>query len=314
VPSHEIVPIPTNLHGPFDRSLRPILRVASGDRILTATPDAGWGQIVQPDPFATPVKIEGISEEVQQGHALIGPIAIEGAEPGDALEIRLETIRPGGWGWVSSGGWPSEFNKRLGLYEVEHYRMQWRIADGQATDANGRTLTLSPFLGWIGLMPAADGPHSTTPPRRVGGNIDCRELVAGTNLFLPVEVEGGMLSFGDGHAVQGDGEVAGPALECPMERVEMTVVLHKGVAPDLPFANTPAGWVALGFGQQLDDAMYDALGSLVDRLAGTLAISRQEALTLCSMKASLRITQIVNEVKGVHALLPTEALKELGLG
>lgn len=312
--SHELLPTPETLHGAQDRSLRVALRVSSGDRIVAQTPDAGWSQIMQPDPYAIPPeKIEGVLPERRNGHALLGPIAVEGAEPGDLLEIRLETIRPGGWGWTAAGGWPSEFNKRLGLFEVEHYRMHWRIAGGRAVDANGRTVSLSPFLGWIGLMPAAEGPHSTTPPRRVGGNIDCRELVAGTSLFLPVEVEGGLLSFGDGHAVQGDGEVAGPALECPMERVEMTVIVHKGAATVLPYANTPAGWVALGFGEQLDDAMYNALGSLVDRIAEALSISRQEALTLCSMKASLRITQIVNETKGVHALLPTEALKELGL-
>jgi len=303
----------TVLHGAFDRSLTPIGTVASGDRIIASTPDAGWHQIVQPDPFGTHLKLEDIPADHMTGHALMGPFAVEGAEPGDALEIQLETIRPAGWGWSAAGGWPSEFNERLGLVGKDHLRRGWRIADGLATDAFGRTVALSPFLGWIGLMPAADGLHSTTPPRRVGGNLDCRELVAGTSLFLPVEVEGALLSFGDGHAVQGDGEVAGPALECPMERVEMTVVLHKGAAPSLPYAHTPAGWVTLGFSPNLDEAMYDALESMVDRLAAALSISRQESLMLCSLKVSLRVTQIVNETKGVHALLPTQALQELGV-
>lgn len=301
------------MHGPFKRSMPHIGRVESGDRITAWAPDAGWSEVVQPDPYAQPpVKMKEITDQQRQGHALIGPLFVTGAEPGDALEIRLETIRPGGWGWTSAGGWPSEFNQRLGLDDVEHYRMHWRIENGQAVDANGRTVSLSPFLGWIGLMPAEDGLLSTTPPRRTGGNLDCRELVAGTSLFLPVEVNGAYLSFGDGHAVQGDGEVAGPALECPM-RVEMTVILHKASAPTLPYAHTPAGWVTLGFSPNLDDAMYAALAGLVDRVSTALNISRQEALMLCSLKASLRITQIVNETKGVHALFPTEALRELGI-
>jgi acetamidase/formamidase len=313
--THEIHPSRETLHGRFSHSLVPARTVASRDRIVASTLDADWALVDQPDPFGPPVKFEPRTEDDNAGHALLGPIAIMEAKPGDALEIRLETIRPGTRGWICAGGWPSEFNKRLGLADVEHYRMQWRIDadEGTATGANGRTLSISPFLGWIGLMPAEPGPHSTAPPRRSGGNLDCRELVAGTTLFLPVEVPGALLSFGDGHAVQGDGEVAGPALECPMERVEMTVILHKGAAPKLPYADTPAGWVALGFGEGLDDAMYDALGSLVDRVASALDVSRAEALTLASMKASLRVTQIVNGTKGVHALLPTRALEELGL-
>lgn len=290
----------------------PILTIVPGDRIVARTPDAGWGLLDQLDPYAVPAKFE-VPAERRDGHALLGPIFVEGAEPGDAVEILLDTVVPGTWGWTAAGGWPSEFNERLGLVGRDHYRMGWRIEGDQGIDANGRCVSLSPFLGWIGLMPAGSGPHSTTPPRRVGGNLDCRELVAGTRLFLPVEVAGGLLSFGDGHAVQGDGEVAGPALECPMERVGLTILLHKSKAPNLPYAETPAGWVNLGFGERLDDAMYAALEAMVDRIANALAISRQEALTIASMKVSLRITQIVNEIKGVHALLPNGALAELGL-
>ncbi|RYG24434.1 acetamidase [bacterium] len=313
--THELHPTRASLHGRFSNDLPPALTVASGDSIVASTLDADWALVEQSDPFGPPAKFEPLTEDDKAGHSLLGPIAVEGAEPGDALEIQLHTIRPSTRGWVCAGGWPSEFNKRLGLDTAEHFRSQWHIDTdaGTATNAKGQTLSLWPFLGWIGLMPAEKGMHSTTPPRRVGGNLDCRELVAGTSLFLPVEVAGGLLSFGDGHAVQGDGEVAGPALECPTERVEMTLVVHKAAAPNLPYANTPAGWVTLGFGKALDDAMYAALNGMVDRLASALSVSRAEALALCSMKASLRVTQIVNQAKGVHALLPTEALRELGL-
>lgn len=308
--THELQPTRENLHGRFHAALAPILRVASDDRIGAATLDAAWGLMDQPDPYATtPVKID----RPEEGHALVGPIFVEGAEPGDAIEVRLETIRPGSWGWTAAGGWPSEFNRRLGLADAEPYRMGWRIEGDRATDAEGLSLSLNPFLGWIGLMPAGEETFSTTPPRRVGGNLDCKELSAGTSLFLPVEVAGGRLSFGDGHAMQGDGEVSGIALECPMARVEMTLVLHKGAAPRLPWARTPAGLLTMGFAPDLQDAMYDALEGMVDLIASRLEVSRTAALSLASLKADLRVTQIVNETKGVHAVLPPAAMAELGI-
>ena len=229
------------------------------------------------------------------------------------MEIRLETIRPGAWGWTAAGGWPSEVNDRLGVADAESHRTNWRIEGDRAVDPKGRTIALNPFLGWIGLMPAAEGTHSTTPPRRTGGNLDLKELREGASLFLPVEVAGALLSFGDGHAAQGDGEVSGIALECPMARVEVTVVLHKGAAPRLPYAHTPAGTLTMGFSPNLDDAMVDALNGLVDFMAARMGVSRPEALSLASLRADLRITQVVNETKGVHALLPRAAMKELGL-
>ena len=305
---YDLRPTPESLHGRFDRTLPPILSIASGDRIGAATLDAGWHLMDQSDLSSPLAKVENVGV----GHALLGPIAVEGAEPGDALEIRFDTIRPGAWGWTVAGGWPSEFNERLGLTETK-FGAHWRIEGDRATSLEGRTLSLTPFLGWVGLMPAEEGPHSTTPPRRVGGNLDCKELVVGSSLFLPVEVAGGLLSFGDGHAAQGDGEVSGVALECPMARVELTLVLHKGAAPLLPWALTPAGLLTMGFGERLDDAMYAALNGLVDQMAARMGTSRNEALMLASLKADLRITQIVNEVKGVHALLPPSAMAELGL-
>ena len=307
--THTLRPTRENQHGAFHAAMPPILRIASGDRILASTLDARWHDPEQADLAALPTKVDYAGK----GHALIGPIAVEGAEPGDALEIRLETIRPGAWGWTAAGGWPSEVNERLGVSDAEPHRTNWRIEGDRAVDPRGRTIALNPFLGWIGLMPAAEGEHSTTPPRRMGGNLDCKELCEGTRLFLPVEVAGGLLSFGDGHAAQGDGEVSGIALECPMDRVEMTVVLHRGAAPRLPYAHTPAGLLTMGFSPNLDDATIDALNGLVDLMAARMGVSRPEALSLASLRADLRITQVVNETKGVHAVLSTAAITELGL-
>src|SRR5690606_22558602 len=123
----------------------------------------------------------------------------------------------------------------------------------------------------------------------------CKELVAGSSLFLPVEVSGGLLSFGDGHGVQGDGEVSGVALECPMAGVELTLVLHKGNAPEMPWAMTPGGLPTMGFGGTLDEAMYIARNAFVDEMARRMNVPRHVALSLASLKADLRITQIVNE-------------------
>ncbi len=307
--THELRPDRVNLHGRFHGGLLPVLRIASGDRIVGATLDAGWHRMEQPDLSSVPLKVD----DAEMGHALNGPVFVDGAEPGDALEIRIETLRPGSWGWTVGGGWSSDVNDRLSLADVEPYRMNWRIEGDRAFDLEGRSVTLAPFLGWIGLMPAADGLQSTTPPRRVGGNLDCKELVAGSSLFLPVEVAGGMLSFGDGHAVQGDGEVSGVALECPMAHVALVVELHKGAAPKLPWSRTPAGLLTMGFGERLDDAMADALDGMVDRMATALGLSRQAAIGLASLKVDLRITQVVNEVKGVHALLPSAAMAEFGM-
>lgn len=307
--THELRPERANLHGRFHREMSPVLRVAPGDRIVGATLDAGWHRQEQPDLGQPPLKLDN----AEIGHALNGPVFVEGAEPGDAIEIRLEALTPGAWGWTVGGGWSSDVNDRLGLADVEPYRMNWRIEGDRAADLAGRSVSLSPFLGWIGLMPAAEGLQSTTPPRRVGGNLDCKELIAGSSLFLPVEVAGGLLSFGDGHAVQGDGEVSGVALECPMAHVALRVELHKGAAPKLPWAKTPAGLLTMGFGERLDDAMVDALDGMVDRIASALGLSRPATISLASLKVDLRITQVVNEVKGVHALLPPKAMAELGL-
>lgn len=187
----------------------------------------------------------------------------------------------------------------------------WRVdaAAATAADQHGDEVVLRPFLGVVGLCPAGDGPCSTIPPRRVGGNLDCRELVVGSSLFLPVEVDGALLSIGDGHGAQGDGEVAGVALECPMERVEIQVVLHGrpplAVERVRPWATTPAGDLVLGIGASLDEAAADALDGVVDLLVARHGLSRQRALALASVGADLRISQVVNGgVVGVHALLP----------
>jgi acetamidase/formamidase len=158
------------------------------------------------------------------------------------------------------------------------------------------------------VAPAAPGFHGTGPPRNVGGNLDCAELVAGTTLYLPVEVEGALFSCGDGHARQGDGEVSGTAIECPMERADLTFGVRRDLAIKTPRARLPDGWLTLGVGGTLDESADSALEAMLDLMQDQLDLSRKEALGLASVVVDLRVTQIVNGTVGVHAILRDGAI------
>ncbi len=302
---YTIEPERRTLHGHFSRELPPVLAIDSGDTVRFRTLDPGWGlePFVSIDPPRR--KFEPRVKGRDDGHALCGPIAIRGAQPGMTLEVQINEIRPGAWGWTTAGGWPSEVNQRLGV-EKEAILLSWAL-DAEhkiGTNQHGHTLALQPFMGVMGMPPNAPGVHSTTPPRFCGGNIDCKELVTGSTLYLPVSVAEALFSVGDGHAAQGDGEVCTTAIECPMERVDLTFVLHENLHLTTPRANTPSGWITLGFHQDLHEATMVALEAMLSLLGESHGMSRLEALALASLVVDLRITQIVNEVCGVHAVLP----------
>jgi acetamidase/formamidase len=151
--------------------------------------------------------------------------------------------------------------------------------------------------------------HSTIPPRVTGGNIDCKELGVGSTLYLPIAVEGGLFSTGDGHAVQGDGEVSITAIECPMDRVDLTFELVDDMPLTTPVANTPAGWITLGFHEDLDEALVIALEAMLTLMKRLHGLERLDALALASLTVDCRITQVVNGVRGVHAVLPHGAIR-----
>lgn len=283
------------LHGHFSRDLPPALHIADGDTVHFTTFDPSWRYdplrgIREPDFAREP--------ELDRGHALSGPVYIEGARPGMTLEIRVGELRPGRVGWTGA-----RLYAHLGI--TRHARLEWQIDGeaGTATDQYGHTVRLSPFMGVMGNAPGEPGVHSTTPPRRVGGNIDCRELVSGSTLFLPVEVDGALFSTGDGHAAQGDGEVSGTAIECPMERAELTFRLRDDMPLKLPRALTPEGWLAFGFDEDLNRAADQALDGALDLIVEQTGAERPEALALASMLVDLRVTQIVNHARGVHAIV-----------
>jgi len=182
-------------------------------------------------------------------------------------------------------------------------------AAGIGTGPGGATVALAPFLGVLGMPPPEPGVHSTGPPRRWGGNIDCKELLAGTTLFLPVAVDGALFSAGDGHARQGDGEVSGTAIECPLDRAQLTLTLRDDMALETPRAVTPAAWITFGFDEDLDEAAGAATEAMLDLIMLELGVGRREALALASVVVDLRVTQVVNGVKGVHAVLARDAIR-----
>ncbi|EWM11670.1 acetamidase/formamidase family protein [Kutzneria sp. 744] len=246
--------------------------------------------------------------ENARGHCLTGPIAVRGAEPGMMLAVRLESLQPDDWGFTAAASRDNALNRQLGVVPGERVLLHWDIADGRAVNNLGFAVRLAPFLGVIGMPRAEPGQHSTIPPRADGGgNIDCRELVAGSTLYLPITVPEALLCLGDGHGAQGDGEVCGTAVECGMTT---RLVLELVADPPIPTAHatTPAGRVTFGFDADLNEASAQALAAVLDWMQALYGVDRTTALALASPVVDLRVTQIANKTWGVHAVLPDGAL------
>ena len=227
------------------------------------------------------------------------------------LADHLIALRPDHWGWTGAGLRDNELNRKLGLTERSPTFLLWELDPEQLVGVNdfGLTTSLAPFLGVIGLPPDEPGEHSTIPPRtHGGGNIDCRELVAGSTLYLPVTVPGAMVCLGDGHAAQGDGEVSGTAIECGM-----TSEIRLGLVTDAPLrsihATTRDGKITFGFGKSLNDASIAALDAMVTWLELLFHVDRATAVALASIAVNLRVTQVANDVWGVHAFLADGAIR-----
>jgi len=303
-----IHPDRSTLHGSFSKEFTPIVSINSGDTVRFETIDAGWN--------TGPFQLDGVREKFcerdhpqDSGHALIGPIYINGAKEGKTLAIRINDIKTGNWGWSSGGGFPNTINKRLGLHEGPEYVLMWELdaSNNLGISNKGHKIRLKPFMGIMGMPPNEEGIHSTYPPRFCGGNIDCKELVPGSILYLPIAVEGGLFSVGDGHAVQGDGEVSSPALECPMQLVDLTfTVIDQCLS--FPRAETPHKRITFGFHEEVHEAAMIALEGMLDWMQELYNFERKEALNLSSLLVDLRITQLVNGVNGVHASLSKEAI------
>src|SRR6266550_620968 len=301
---HELPLERRTLHGHFSRDLPPVVAIDSGDTVAFSCLDSAW--------HVTPAdKFEPRDEELDAGHALVGPIELRGAHAGATLAVRIDEVRVGPFGATLAGGWPTPLNDRLAMSDGESLRLQWTLdaESGLGRDPHGREVELRPFPGVLGMPPPEPGVHPTAPPRRWGGNIDCKELVAGTTLYLPIPVDGALFSAGDGHARQGDGEVSQTAIECPLERAELTLSLRDDLELRTPIAWTPAAWLAFGFDEVLDIATATAVDAMHGLMGRELELNRRDALAFASLVVDLRVTQVVNGVSGVHAVLPHGSIR-----
>lgn len=313
---HSISPDRASLHGDFDAARPPILTIDPGDRVTMSTLEAGWRLEPSANDTDQAPRIEPRDPVRDAGHALCGPIAIRGAEPGMTLAVHIDEIVPGTWGTTPVGGWDSPFNRRLGLVDVAPMTLRWTVdaAAGVCRDQHGHEVPTHPFLGVMGMPPASVRPVPTGPPRAQGGNLDCQELTAGATLFLPIAVAGGLFSAGDGHAAQSDGEICGTAIEAPMERVVLRLDLRDDMPLTTPRARTPTDWLTFGFNEDLDEAVWAAMDDMLNLMGELLGIGRQEAFGLASMVVRLRVTQMVNGVKGAHAMISHETVERLSAG
>jgi acetamidase/formamidase len=298
--------------GFFDAAVPPVLTIASGD---TVTIDTVSGSI---EGLPSECEVLHAHREVvtnltqrMRGHIMTGPVAVEGAEPGDVLEVRIEAITPlQNWGYTAigptNGTLPEDFPmRRLWHSAIDRQR-------GTATLPWGTELPLAPFFGVMGTAPPAFyGAISSIEPREFGGNMDLKELVAGTTLYLPVFNEGGLFSIGDGHGMQGDGEVCLTALETALSGT-FRLTVRKDLDFRLPRAETDSHWITLGFDPDLDDAAKIALRQMIALITERTDLKPEEAYMLCSLACDMRVTQLVDGNKGIHAMLPKSALKKAG--
>ncbi len=303
---HELSAEPT--HSVWDRSLPPRLGIEPGDEVQITCVDASGGQVT---PGMTTAQYLGIDRT--RIHALTGPIWIEDAEPGDVLQVDVLATRHSGWGWTSVVEGLGFLKERF----RDPYLFHW-ILEGESTRSlSPAVVPVRPFLGVMGVARAEDGSFRTRPPGPFGGNLDVRELCAGSTLYLPVFIHGALFSCGDGHAAQGDGEVCINGIECPLD-VTLRFNLHKRQpltgpiveASDATAADSIAdAWVVVETGTDLAAAARAATGRMIDLLVSRWGLSEIHAYLLCSVALKLRLSQVVNEpVHTVSAALSKQIL------
>ena len=284
-------------HFGWDNSIKPVLTIAPGEVVEFDAMDAGGGQITPDSVLEDVSKID--FGKVNPTH---GPVFIDGAQPGDAVKITVLALESAGWGWTAS---IPGFGLLADRFKDPSLHI-WKFDPGCVEPASygpGGRVPLKPFPGILGLASSEEGNLSVVNPRRVGGNMDTRDLSEGSELLLPVEVAGGLFSCGDGHAAQGDGEVCGTALESPL-KITLKLDLVKGADIRFPRFVTPGpvsrhfdekGYiVTTGVGPDLMESARNAVGDMVDHIASNFGMKDAEAYMLCSVCADLRISEIVD--------------------
>lgn len=296
---------PTTCHwGFFDADLPPVATVASGDEVTIDTVSGGPNALPGAGFHVPPelLEIHAAGLPGMPGHILTGPVAVDGAVPGDVLQIDILDVQlRQDWGYnfirPLAGTLPQDFP------DTHHTTIPLDPERGEATLPWGLKLPLSPFFGVMAVAPPRSwGRISTIEPRAHGGNLDNKELVAGTTLFLPVMVAGALFSCGDGHGAQGDGEVCVTAIETAL-RGRFRLTVRKDLDLTYPEAETPTHLITMGMHPDLDVCVEIALRRMIALLSDRAGISRADAYMLCSLAGDLRITQTVNREKGVHLMI-----------
>ena len=292
-------------HIGWNNAFPPVLTVAPGESVEFHTIDSSGGQI---GPKSTVADIAAL--DFGKVNPVTGPVRIDGAAPGDAIKVTVLSFRPSGWGWTA-------IIPGFGLLAdrfTEPALNLWTYDAGSLAPAllgPGGRVPLRPFCGTIGLAPAEPGLHSIVPPRRVGGNMDIRDMAAGTELYLPVEVAGGLFSVGDTHAAQGDGEVCGTAIESPMEvALKFDLVKNANLrfprfttqGPDRRGLDAKGYEVATGIGPDLMEGARAAVAGMIDLLSARHGLSPVDAYMLCSVAGDLRISEIVDQPNWVVSM------------
>ena len=311
--THRLEATPSTVaYGWYDAAARPVLTIASGDIIdvdtlLTNTP-AGLARAgVADERIQQSLKaiVEHVTGDARGpgGHILTGPVFVEGAEPGDVLEVRILSIDlaiPYGYNGCSGflpENCPTDRRQRTRIIPLDRAHMT-------ATFAPGIVIPLHPFFGSMGVAPSpADGRVSSNPPGTHAGNLDNRLLVAGTTLYIPVHARGALFEVGDGHAAQGDGEVDQTAIETSL-RGRLQLIVRKDLALTWPRAETPTAYVAMGTDPDLTVATKTAVQQMVDFLVTAKHLDRAAAYQLTSIAANVAVTQLVDGSVGVHVVLP----------
>lgn len=312
---HELKASPTTVHrGFFDASLKPVLTIDSGDvvRLWTTTGNPRYFESLGVPKDKIPAELfaafEGAPGDGRDDHTLDGPIAVRGAEPGDTVEIRIRAIDL--WLPIAAMGFragrgslPEDFPySRDRVFFLDPAKKEVEFAPGVVVPAK-------PFWGVIGVAPPPSmGRVSSGPPNVFGGNMDNHDLQPGTSLFLPVHAKDALISIGDGHAVQGGGEVGMSAVETSLKG-EVQIVLHKGMHTNWPRAETPTHYMTTGLSEDLNMAAKLATREMLNFVVETKGLKRDDAFMLLSAAMDLHVTEIVDGTKGVHALLPKAIFK-----
>ena len=303
---HELPALPPNIHwGYHDAALAPVLRVASGDTVHLTSWAAADANALPPDrSLVQPGHLEALRmcEPGPATHMLTGPVHVEGAEPGDVLQIDLLDIALNErWGYTAirplRGTLPEEFDRRAIIHpEIDIQRRTARLPWGTE-------IALAPFFGILAVAPPPHwGRVASIQPRKFGGNMDNKELQAGTTLYLPVFTPGALFSAGDGHAVQGDGEVCITALETGLTGT-FRLTVRKDLGYARPFAESPTHLISIGLDGDLDEAARIAVREMIDHICRRTSLDREQAYMLCSLAGDVRVTQLVDGEKGCHMML-----------